>query len=96
MLSRNLDVKCSWCGKVSALGVWNDNTYARCTNREMKRAFIPLTEKRAFLRKSDSFYVCPCCDKWSRGSQLRVVHTDDPALLKLGGESVMTAVKGSN
>lgn len=96
MLSRNLAVKCSWCGKDSTLGEWNDTTYARCTNREMKRAFVQLTDKRAFLRKTDSFYLCPICGKWSRGSQLRIIHTDDPMLLKLGGESVMTAVKGSN
>ncbi len=96
MLSRNLDVQCSWCGKDSALGEWNDATYAKCTNREMKRAFVPLTDKRAFLRKTDSFYICPKCLQWSRGSQLRIVHTDDRALHKLGGESIITIVSNSN
>lgn len=95
MLSRNLDVKCSWCGKTSTLGDWNDTTYARCTNREMKRAFITLTDKKAFLRKTDSFYLCPCCGKWSRGSQLRIVNTNDVKLLKLGGESVLKAMNNS-
>lgn len=93
MLSRDLDVKCGWCGKDSTLGQWNDDTYAKCTNREMKRAFVGLTDKRAFLRKTDSFYICPVCKKWSRGSQLKIVHTDDPALLKLGGESFVTAIR---
>lgn len=92
MLSRNLDVKCSWCGDISTLGEWNDDTYSKCTNREMKRAFVPLTEKRAFVRKTDSFYICPKCKRWSRGSQLRIVHTDDKSLLKLGGESALTTL----
>jgi hypothetical protein len=92
MLSRNLDIKCGWCGKDSTLGDWNDATYARCVNREMKRMFTSLTEKRAFYKKSDTFYLCPKCGKWSRGSQLRIIHTDDPELLRLGGESVAQLV----
>lgn len=89
-LDRKLDVVCGWCGKKSHLGTWNDLTYSRCTNREMKRAFTPLTERKAFLRKSDTFYVCPLCGKWSRGSQLRITNTNDKSLLSLGGESVMS------
>lgn len=89
MISRNEKISCGWCGKVSTLGEWNDLTYSRCTNREMKRAFTQLTNEKAFLRKSDTFYECPECHKWSRGSQLSIVDTNDEKLLKLGGESTM-------
>ncbi len=71
MYSRNLNVKCPWCGKLSKLGEWNDITYAQCFSREMKRAFTQLTEKKAFLKGSDTFYMCPLCKKWSRGNLLR-------------------------
>lgn len=86
MLKRDLDVRCMWCGKDSHLGTWNDETYAQCTNREMKRAFTQLTDKRAFLKKSDTFYKCPACGKWSRGCELQIVHTTDKFLLSLGRE----------
>lgn len=96
MLSRSLNVRCGWCGEVSYLGTWNDKTYEKCTNREMKRAFVALTNERAFLRKTDSFYICPCCEKWSRGSQLKIVNTEDAKLLRLGGETTVSAIKSSN
>ena len=94
-LSRTLDVKCTWCGKASTLGEWNDLTYSKCTNREMKRAFTALTSKKAFLRASDTFYICPHCNRWSRGSQLSIVNTDDPKLKRLGNESVVKSVHGN-
>lgn len=89
MIKRSEHVRCGWCLKVHKLGEWNDLTYSKCSNREMKRAFTPLTNEKAFLKRSDTFYICPECKKWSRGSQLVIVDTDDPKLLKLGGEPVM-------
>jgi len=89
MIERNEKVKCGWCNERSTLGEWNDLTYSKCTNREMKRAFTQLTNEKAFLRKSDTFYICPKCFKWSRGSQLSIVDTKDKRLLSLGGESTM-------
>lgn len=86
-------VLCGWCYKTSTLGEWDDLTYSKCTNREMKRAYTRLTEEKAFLRKSDTFYVCPVCGKWSRGSQLKIVDTNDKRLLKLGGEQVVKESK---
>lgn len=93
MISRKEQVMCSWCGNKSQLGEWNDLTYSKCTNREMKRAFTQLTDERAFLKKSDTFYICPVCKKWSRGSQLRIVDTEDKKLLKLGREPVIISSK---
>jgi hypothetical protein len=81
--------------KTSSLGEWNDLTYSKCTNREMKRAFTQLTSEKAFLRKSDTFYLCPKCEKWSRGSQLSIVDTTDPKLLRLGRELTMGNNKSS-
>lgn len=89
MINRNEDVKCPWCGSINKLGVWNDLAYSKCVNREMKRAFTQLTDEKAFLRKSDTYYICPSCSKWSRGSQLSIVNTNNARLLKLGGELVI-------
>lgn len=88
MISRDEHILCSRCYEKSTLGEWNDITYARCTNREMKRAFTNLTQEKAFLKKSDTFYMCPKCHKWSRGSQLKIVDTENERLLKLGGEPI--------
>ena len=90
MISREEDIRCPWCNKVSKLGIWNDLTYGKCTNREMRRAFTSLTEEKAFLRKSDTYYICPLCNKWCRGSQLSIVNTDNARLLGLGGELLIT------
>ena len=89
MIDRKEHVRCGWCMHIADLGEWNDLTYSKCTNREMKRAFTQLTEEKAFYHKSDTFYLCPNCNKWSRGSQLAIVDTDDKKLLKLGREPVM-------
>ena len=89
MLDRKLDVKCPWCGKTSHLGDWNDSTYNRCTSREMKRAFTNLTDKRAFMKNSDTFYICPKCEQWSRGCQLSIVNTENKSLLSLGRQPKM-------
>ena len=91
-ISKNEHVKCSRCGKVSTLGQWNDLTYSRCVNREMRRAFTPLTEEKAFTRSADSFYECPECHEWNRGNHLSIVDTENSELLKLGGESFMKRI----
>ena len=89
-------IRCGWCLKESTLGEWNDLTYSKCTNREMKRDFTQLTDSKAFLRKSDTFYLCPKCNKWSRGCQLKIVDSDNPALNRLGGESMFKTVESKN
>ena len=91
-ISKQEHVRCGWCGEVSNLGEWNDLTYSKCTNREMKRAFTSLTDSKAFIRKSDTFYMCPKCSKWSRGSQLSIVDTNNPMLSKLGREPIISSV----
>ena len=95
-ISRAEDVRCPRCNEISKLGDWNDTTYKRCTNREMRRAFTQLSEERAFLRKSDTFYMCPRCKSWSRGCQLKIVNTTNEKLLKLGGESIFTSINGED
>lgn len=95
-ISRNEKVRCGWCFKDSLLGEWNDLTFSKCTNREMKRDFTQLSDSKAFLHKSNTFYLCPKCNTWSRGSQLRIVDTANEALKRLGGESVTNPVKSSN
>jgi hypothetical protein len=92
IISRHEKIMCGWCAGVSTLGEWNDLTFSKCTNREMKRAFTQLTESKAFLHKSDTFYICPKCNKWSRGSQLKIVDTDNKMLLKLGGEKTISTL----
>lgn len=89
-------VRCGWCFKDSTLGEWNDLTFSKCVNREMKRDFTQLTDSKAFFRKTNAFYICPKCFTWSRGSQLRIVDTDNEYLKKLGGEAVMAPVKNSD
>lgn len=89
MIDVNEKVQCGWCGDKATLKEWDELTYSKCVNREMKRAYTPLTNEKAFSHKSKSFYECPNCHKWSRGNKLSIVDTDDTKLLKLGGEPTM-------
>lgn len=91
-LSRNEKVRCGWCFDTSNLGEWSDLTYSECRNREMKRLFVPLTERGAFKRNSKSFYKCPKCGKWLRGSQLKIIRSNDKSLESLGGEAVQISI----
>lgn len=93
MLNNKLHIMCGWCGKHSELVDWNAITYEKCTNREMKRAYTQLSNERAFDKKSDTFYMCPKCEKWSRGCQLKIVDTDDERLKRLGNVPVVTSGK---
>ena len=79
-ISRTEKVRCGWCFKDSLLGEWNDLTFSKCTNREMKRDFTQLSDSNT----------------WSRGSQLRIVDTDNESLKRLGGEPVSSPIKSSN
>lgn len=89
MLNNDLDIRCPRCGKLAKLKTWNELTYSMCSTREMKRAYTQLYEKKAFKQESNAFYICPNCNQWSRGSQLKIVNTDDKELLKLGGRSIL-------
>ena len=88
-LSRDLDIECPYCYKASKLGSWNDLSYEKCSNREMKRAFKHLNDPKAFEEKSDRYYICPKCGKWVGGWALKIVNTADEALKKLGGKAVL-------
>lgn len=95
-LDNNLDVQCPLCGTSNKLKIWDDDTYGKCTNREMKRAYTHLNNSKAFKRNSDTFYICRNCKKWSRGSQLSIVNTEDKFLRSLGGESVFIVENKDN
>ena len=95
-LERGLKVRCPWCGKAVTLGEWNDLTYSKCVNREMKRLFEQLTDSKAFGKNTKSFYICPSCNTWSRGNQLRIVDTEDPKLKKLGGANIINKINQSH
>lgn len=89
MIDKNVRIKCPWCYKDSMLYEWNDLSFTFCVNREMKRLFTKLNDKKAFRKKNPSYYICPKCKNWSKGSQLKIVGTDDKELSKLGGEPLV-------
>lgn len=91
-INRNEDIKCPRCARLSKLGEWDDLTYSRCKSREMRRSFVHLEQPKAFRHSSDTFYLCPKCGLWSRGSQLSII-SDNRELSKLGGESIFLSEK---
>lgn len=95
-LNKDTKVKCGWCDKISTVEEWNDYTFSQCISREMRRAFTPLFKRKAFRRDSNTFYRCPKCDTWSRGSQLFIVDFDNSELSELGGEPIIRIVKDTN
>lgn len=85
-------VRCPRCGKTSSLRDWDDKSYKACLSREMRRAFVHLKNEKAFKRSTDTFYLCPKCNNWSRGSQL-TIESEDIKLKKLGREPLFNIVK---
>lgn len=88
MIKDTETIVCPRCGKKHSLSEWENLTYAQCTSREMKRAYIKLSTERAYREKTNTFYLCPSCNKWSRGSQL-IIESDDPELAKLGRKPIL-------
>ena len=96
MINTTEMIQCPWCINKTSLGEWDANTFKQCVTREMRRSYINLTKNRAFERRSDTFYLCPICGKWSRGCQLKIVDTDNEELKKLGGEPIILTRKTKN
>lgn len=90
VINKQEKIQCGWCGEKATLEEWDNLTYSQCTNREMRRAYTSLTNEKAFLTKTDTYYECPNCHKWSRGNQLSFVDTEDPKLLRLGGKPTLS------
>ena len=89
MIGKDTSIKCGWCDAVYSAEEWNKLTYNNCINREMKRAFLDICNIKAFDRKNPHYYKCPSCGIWCKGSQLSIVNTDNPKLLRLGHEPVL-------
>lgn len=87
-ISRQELIKCGWCLKLSKLGDWNDTTYSKCVTKDMKDSFIPLDNSSSFNRDSKAYYICPLCNMWSKGSQLKIINSKNKKLESLGGENI--------
>ena len=72
-IDRHEKVRCGICLKESELGEWDDLSFSKCINRQLKKLYLHLTEKKAFLKKTNSYYMCPKCKQWLKGSQLKIV-----------------------
>lgn len=70
MLNKEDKVGCYWCSEVSTAENWNNATYSECTSREMRRAYTPIFNEKTFTESANTFYKCPLCGKWTRGSNL--------------------------
>ncbi len=81
-------ISCQWCGVPSTLQEWDDISYKDCTSREMRRAYMHLSNERAFNKKYNKFYKCPNCGKWLKGCQL-MVRSSDKNIASLGNEPVI-------
>lgn len=93
MIKKDENIQCGWCEGKDSAEKWNTYTYNQCKSREQRRAFTQIYKERTFTRAANTFYRCPLCGMWSRGSQLAIVDTDDIKLLKLGREPVIQEVE---
>ena len=92
VLSKEQKIKCGWCNTVKTAKEWNDNTYAECKTRDMRRSYTPIYKESTFLVGADTFYKCPSCSLWLRGCQLAIVGTTNKRLLRLGRKPVIKEV----
>lgn len=84
---KGIRIKCGWCSLESPIEKWEQNTFKECKTREMKRAYETIYDEKVF-RGDNYFYLCPECNTWSSGEQLRITGTKDKHLLQLGGKEV--------
>lgn len=92
MLDKLTMIRCGWCGSKDTAVNWDKLTYSECKSREMRRLYTPIFKEKTFNRNADTFYKCPNCGTWSRGSQLAIVDTKDKRLLKLGREPLIKEI----
>lgn len=85
MLRTSLIIKCQYCKKSNTLDDWNKLSKKMCINREMRKSYTELTDKRVFTGKKEAYYICPSCGKWSKGDELIVYDEDNNRLNYLGG-----------
>ena len=71
-ISETDKIICAYCYCKSDAIEWDKLTFSKCSNREMKRSFTHLNDTKALLDKSNTYYMCPKCSKWNKGSQLSV------------------------
>ena len=86
-LSKELEIVCGWCYSKSKLSEWDNKTFEQCTNREMKRAYVSLTNEKVFKKGSEKYYICPKCGKWLLGENLTIADSKEHE--DLGGELVV-------
>ena len=72
VLGRNDIIECPLCGYKACTEQWDKVTYKECTNREMRRLYVPITSIKAFSSKKRSYYKCDECKQWICGESLRV------------------------
>jgi hypothetical protein len=65
--------KCQYCGAPNKAITWDTETFRSCRSRIEKREFQHLNNSIAIEKDNDTYYKCPRCKKWSKGSQLVVV-----------------------
>ena len=71
-INADTNIICSYCYSESTAKEWNDLSYSKCTNREMKRAFTQLNDTKALMPKADAYYICPKCNKWNKSDTLKI------------------------
>lgn len=60
--------KCPKCGKVHSSEEWNSKTLELCTNRALRRKYVPI-EKAG----DRNWYKCPECGSQNRRKDITVV-----------------------
>lgn len=84
-LSAEARVKCQWCLSDNAPKEWDSVTFSECKTREMKRSYKSIINIGSWY---DTFYKCPNCGMWSKGSQLLVLDGNGNIKRGLGGEPI--------
>lgn len=93
LISKDADIECGWCNKSNKAEVWNSISKAECTSREMKRAYKDIFNEDVFNKnKKVAWYKCPKCGLWSKGTQLKIVNTNNSRYRALGGEPVIRTI----
>ena len=62
-LNRDARIACPWCQETSTVGETDDESFAQCRNREMRREYTHMMNSKSMRADTQVYFKCPKCGK---------------------------------
>lgn len=89
-LNRDARIACPWCQETSTVGETDDESFAQCRNREMRREYTHMMNSKSMRADTQVYFKCPKCGRWAQGNQFILIDKTEPWMKNLGSCSLAT------